>query len=45
MLKVKLALALFLVALMVFPAIMVIKARLGRARRDEAPPPPPSPGA
>ena len=39
MLKIKIAIALLLLALMVFPAVMVIKARLRRGRRDEAPPP------
>ncbi len=34
MLKVKIALALLLVALMVLPAMMVVRARLRRGRRD-----------
>ena len=42
MLKVKLAIALVLVALMVLPAMMVIRARMSRARRD-GPPLPPAP--
>ncbi len=35
MLKIKIAIALVILAMMIVPAMIVIRSRLGRARRDE----------
>jgi hypothetical protein len=35
MLKIKIALALVILAMMILPVMIVVRSRLGRARRDE----------